>query len=210
MLKADMYLDQIDLYKYLPQTDCGECGVNSCHELLKRLKTGKGSPELCPHFSRNMVHAFNITLNAGRIIPEIEVMQLPVPAEPGLLELNMPDEDSTVLISGNSELTQLALSAVLATTSMRFYVLFIDTRGNTVDMAMIYGVLTEERIKGMLEESNLMKRLDHREMVIPGLAGSLQKEMERLSGWTVHVGPVCCGELPLYFGESWAPPGNIK
>lgn len=206
MLKTDLYFDKIDLYKYLPQTDCGECGFGACNELVNMLKKEGLKPGVCPYLSENMSYAFDTVINAEQIIPEIELMQLPVPADPGLVEFNMPVKDSTLLISGNSEITQLALSAILATTVKPFYVLFVDTRGNTIDMAMIYGTFTEDRIKDMIEHNNIAKKLNHREMVIPGFAGPLKEEIKRLTGWNVKAGPICCGELPLYFGEGWVAP----
>jgi len=206
MLKTNLYFDKIDFCKYLPQTNCGECGFSDCNALLEKLKANEIKPESCPYLSKNMAYAFHTALNAERIIPEMELVQLPVPAESGLVEFNMPDRKAPLLISGNSELTQLALSAILSTTIMPFYVLFIDTRGNTLDMAMIYGTFTEDRIKCMIEDSNIMERLDHREMVIPGLAEPLDEEIRRITRWNVNTGPVCCGELPIYFGEDWLAP----
>ena len=206
MLKTNLYPDKIDFYKYLPQTDCGECGLDSCMEFLEGMKREDIKAEACPFFSGNMTYAFTTALSAEEIMPDTEVIQVPVPAETGLVEFNMPDKDSPLLISGNSEITQLALSAILATTVKPFFVLFIDTRGNTVDMAMIYGAFTEDRIKNMLEECQIAEKLNHKEMVIPGFAGPLSEEIERLTGWRVEVGPVCCGELPLYFGEDWVAP----
>lgn len=206
MLKSNLYFDQIDFYKYLPQTDCKECGLDSCKELLKRLKTGGIKPEACPHISKNMAHAFSTALNVDRIIPEIELIQLPVLAESGLVEFNMPDKNSSLLISGNSEITQLALSAIFATTIKPFYVLFIDTKGDTVDMAMIYKTFTAKCVKDMIVDSSMSERLDHKEMIIPGFAKPLNREIERLTGWNVNIGPICCGELPLYFGEDWVAP----
>ncbi len=205
-MKTNLYFDKIDFCKYLPQTNCGECGFSKCNTLLEQLKTNEAKPESCPYLSENMAYAFHTAVNAERIIPEMELMQLPVPAEPGLVEFNMPDRNSILLISGNSELTQLALSAVISTTAKPFYALFVDTRGNTIDMAMIYGTFTEDRIRDMIEESGMRKKIDHREMVIPGLARPLENEIMRLTGWHVNVGPVCCGELPLHFGDEWIIP----
>ncbi|MFH2011734.1 MAG: (Fe-S)-binding protein [Pseudomonadota bacterium] len=206
MLKAILYFNQIDYYKYLPQIDCGECGFETCKELLERLRTYEYKPEVCPYISGNMAYAFSTALNSEKIIPEIELMQLPVPAEVGLVEFNMPDKDSTLLISGNSELTQVALSAILSTTVKPFYVLFMDTKGDTMDMAVILKTFTPERVKNMIEDNNMSEKLNHREIIIPGFAEPLTKEIERLTGWKVNIGPVCCGELPLYLGKDWAAP----
>ena len=207
MLKANLYFDNINFYKYLPQTDCKQCGFNNCLSFLKKMRADEGLDfGVCPHLSMNMVYAFNIALNAHKIIPEIELMQLPMPGETGLIEINMPDEPSPLLISGNSELTQIALFAILTRTIKPFYVLFIDTRGDTVDMAVIHKTFSAEGIKNGIENSRIVDMVGHREMVIPGFAGSLEEEIKQVTGWNVNIGPLCCGELPLYFGEDWVRP----
>ncbi|MBW1676597.1 MAG: hypothetical protein JRJ79_08325 [Deltaproteobacteria bacterium] len=38
MLLADAYLDRIDFLRYLPQTDCAECGDKTCQEFVQELK----------------------------------------------------------------------------------------------------------------------------------------------------------------------------
>jgi len=53
---------------------------------------------------------------------------------------------------------------------------------------------------------NAHKVIPEREMVIPGFAGSLEEEIKQVTGWNVNIGPLCCGELPLYFGEDWVRP----
>jgi len=42
--------------------------------------------------------------------------------------------------------------------------------------------------------------------MIPGLASSLRKDIERLTGWKVRVGPMCAAELPLFLSEIWIAP----
>jgi CO dehydrogenase/acetyl-CoA synthase gamma subunit (corrinoid Fe-S protein) len=207
VLKANLYFDNINFYKYLPQTDCKQCGFNNCLNFLKKMRTDERlEPKVCPHLSVNMAYAFNIALNAYKVIPEIELMQLPIPGKPGLVEINMPDENSPLLISGNSELTQTVISAIFTTTIKSFYLLFIDTRGDTVDMAAIHKTFTAEGIKNGIENSRIVDMAGHREMVIPGFAGSLKEEIKQVTGWNVNIGPLCCGELPLYFGEDWVRP----
>lgn len=132
----------------------------------------------------------------------------PRPGFSGLIELNNPGPDSLVLVSGNNEYTEEVLMTVLGTTICPFFVLFVNTEGNTVDMAMIYQTLTAERIHRGIGEADLEKKMTARELVIPGLAASLKSDIERLTGWSARVGPVCAAELPLFLSEIWVPPYN--
>jgi CO dehydrogenase/acetyl-CoA synthase gamma subunit (corrinoid Fe-S protein) len=79
-------------------------------------------------------------------LPEIEVLQLPNPGPTGLFPINQPKKDSPILVSGNSKLTGEVLTAILSTTLSPFWYLVVDTDGHTVDMAIVYEVLTAERV----------------------------------------------------------------
>jgi CO dehydrogenase/acetyl-CoA synthase gamma subunit (corrinoid Fe-S protein) len=152
------------------------------------------------------VHAFGAIERIKTIWPEVPLLTHPRPGYAGLLELNNPGPDSLLLISGNNEYTEDVLMTVLGTTVCPFFVLFVDTDGNTVDMSMIYQTLTAERILKAIKETGMEERGIGSELIIPGLAVSLRPDIERLTGWSVRVGPECAAELPLFLSEIWIPP----
>jgi len=45
-----------------------------------------------------------------------------------------------------------------------------------------------------------------KEMIIPGLAEPIKKDIEMITGWKVRVGPKCAAELPLYLSDLWIRP----
>jgi len=73
-------------------------------------------------------------------------------------------------------------------------------------MAMVYGNFTPERLHHALEESDLSSQVSHRQMIIPGLTGSLAEDFRKITGWEMEVGPVCAAEIPLFLGDRWIPP----
>jgi acetyl-CoA decarbonylase/synthase, CODH/ACS complex subunit gamma len=94
----------------------------------------------------------------------------------------------------------------LALTVSPFFLLQVDTRGDTADMAMIYRSFTPQRLDQALETHKLAARLRHRELIIPGVLAPLKEELAGyLSGWTIIPGPICAAELPLFLGEQWQP-----
>ena len=95
---------------------------------------------------------------------------------------------------------------VLGTTICPFFVIFIDTDGNTVDMSMIYQTLTAQRVAESIQSTSIEEKVTVRELMLPGLASSLKGDIERLTGWNVRVGPVCAAELPLFLSEIWIEP----
>jgi CO dehydrogenase/acetyl-CoA synthase gamma subunit (corrinoid Fe-S protein) len=163
-----------DLYLDKIDYQCHKCGPQSCKDLVEKIKP---------------------------LLPQVPSLQLPRPVDPTLVELNNPGPGDPVLVTGNSEFTQAVLLAVLSATQSPFFVLFTDTRGDTLDMAVILESFTPERIRRSLEKENL--KAQGSKLIIPGLAAGLKNAITQTTGWPVEVGPVCAAELPLFFHDSW-------
>lgn len=206
MASADLYLEKVDFLKYLKRTDCAQCGIEACEEFLVALNKGQKKPRDCPFLSKNETYAFEVAMKAKDLWPEVPLLTHPRPSLVGLVELNSPSSESLVLISGNNEYTEQVLMTVLGTTISPFFVLFVDTDGSTVDMSMIYQILTAERIHKAIKETDIQEKAKKREMIIPGFASSLREDIEELTGWQVKIGPICAAELPLFLSEMWMPP----
>ena len=147
IVKRGFIYKQNRFQRYLNQNDCAQCGFSSCNSFIDAIKRGEKFPQECSFIGRNKAYAFEAVRKIEESWPEVPLLTHPRPAFTGLVELNQPDERSLMLISGNNEYTEQVLLTVLGTTVCPFYVLFVDTDGNTVDMAMIYKTLTAERIQ---------------------------------------------------------------
>jgi CO dehydrogenase/acetyl-CoA synthase gamma subunit (corrinoid Fe-S protein) len=207
MAKANLYLDMIDFSGYFSDHECKKCGAQSCKDLVEKLGRGECHPADL-ELSREKTMAIELAINSGGVLPEVPQLQLPRPVPAGLVELNDPRPGDPVLVSGNSEFTQQVLMAVLSTTISPFFVLFSDTRGDTLDMAIILESFTPERIKASIESENLSEKAKTSSLVLPGLAKKLQDDIKAATGWPVELGPVCAAELPLYFKDRWLPSGD--
>ena len=208
MLYADLYLDRIDLARYLTPGDCQGMGVESAGALAGRLQEGSLRLEDCPGLSLQKRYALSLALRAAEIMPPVQSLELPRPVAPDLFDLNDPDADSPVLVTGNSEYTLTVLTGVLATTISPFYLLLVDCRGDTVDMAMVYRSFTPQRLDQGLTAHNLAAKVNRRRLIIPGVLAPLREELAHYTGWEVEVGPICAAELPLFLGEAWRPPAG--
>ncbi|HZE22271.1 MAG TPA: hypothetical protein VE082_09470, partial [Desulfobaccales bacterium] len=132
---------------------------------------------------------------------------LPRPVPPELFEINQPGPDAPVLVTGNSEFTLAVVTGLLALTVSPFYLLLVDTRGDTVDMSMVFRSFTPQRLDQGLEVHHLADKVDHRQLIIPGVVAPLKDELAAYTGWEIRVGPICIAELPLFLGEAhWQAP----
>lgn len=208
MLLADAYLDRIDFLRYLPQTDCAECWESTCREFVEGLKQEEKKPADCPEISEDLYYSFQVSLDADNILPKFACTTVPQPGPVGLVEINAPADDSPILISGNNIHTQDVITSILSTTNSPFFLIFADTKGDTVDMALIYETLTAEQIRKDVRNTGVLNRTSHQEIIIPGLASAMHGELRQSTGWNVIVGPVCAAELPLFFGDRWSSPGT--
>lgn len=206
MTFADLYLDEINFLHYFNKQNCVQCGFSSCREFIDALRSGLRNPRDCSLIDGNEAYALEAVQKIKDLWPEVPLLLHPRPGPAGLVELNNPSSESPVIISGNNEYTEQVLLTVLSTTISPFFVIFVDTDGNTVDMSMVYQTLTAERIHKAIKKADIEGKAGKREMLIPGLASTLKEDIVRLTGWHVEVGPKCAAELPLFLSHIWIPP----
>jgi CO dehydrogenase/acetyl-CoA synthase gamma subunit (corrinoid Fe-S protein) len=206
MPSADLYVDKIDFRRYLSATDCLQCGYPSCEAFIESIRKGRTKPRDCTFISKNIANALEATERIKSLWPDVPLLTHQRPGFTGLLEVSNPGPHSLLLITGNNEYTEQVLMTVLGMTICPFFVIFVDTDGNTVDMSMIYQTLTSERVSRAMKKTGIDEKVTSRELIIPGLAAALKEDIERLTGWSARVGPECAAELPLFLSEIWIPP----
>ncbi|MEW6585466.1 MAG: hypothetical protein AB1442_07605 [Nitrospirota bacterium] len=206
MATADLYLKRMDFERYFPHTYCARCGLASCKDFLRRMRAGLIKPEVCVCLSREEIYAFEVVRKMSELWPDVPLLVHPRRSFVGLMELNEPNKESLILLTGNNEFTQQVLMTVLGTTVCPFFVLCVDTDGDTVDMSMVHETLTCERIRAQIVQTDLEQKSVRKEIIIPGLAAPLKDEIEKATGWRVRVGPLCAAELPLFLSDIWLPP----
>lgn len=200
---ADLYFKKINLLRYCDES-CDVCKVNSFDEFVARLKSGELKNGLCPHWSEQKLRRFFQVVEMETALPRTPSVDVPMPAPAGMFDLNNPNESSPILLTGNSQFTLDVLSAVLSLTKSPFRLLCVDTRGDTVDMAMIYKTLTAKKVAEALERE-FSSCVPSCRIILPGLAEPLVEELRSSRYHNVEVGPICAAELPLYMGDYWEP-----
>jgi acetyl-CoA decarbonylase/synthase complex subunit gamma len=164
-------------------------------------------PEAWAALSPARRQALSLAVKALEILPVVQSLELPRPVPPDLFEINEPGPESPLLVTGNSEFTLSVVTGLLAWTVSPFYLLVVDTRGDTVDMSMVYRSFTGQRLDQGLTTHRLAEKVRRRELIIPGVVAPLKEELAAYTGWDIRVGPICVAELPLFLGEAyWQPP----
>jgi CO dehydrogenase/acetyl-CoA synthase gamma subunit (corrinoid Fe-S protein) len=207
MLKANLYVDRIEIAPYLTPEECRGLGAPDCAQAAARLQEGSLTPEDGRTLSPARRQALSLAVRALEVLPVVQSLELPRPVPPDLFEINEPGPDAPLLVTGNSEFTLAVVTGLLALTVSPFFLLLVDTRGDTVDMSMVYRSFTPQRLDQGLETHRLAHRLSRRQLILPGVVGPLKEELAAYTGWDIRVGPICVAELPLFLGEAyWQPP----
>ncbi len=130
----------------------------------------------------------------------------PVAVEPGLREFGAPDRTSPVLVTANYALTYFTVESDIKSANFSCYLVVADTGGLSVESAVAGRYFSAAGIAEALSSSGVADRVDHRVLIIPGLAARLSGEAAEATGWRVLVGPKDSSGLPAFIKERW-PPG---
>ena len=209
MDSANLYLDDIDLGRYLTTAECRKCGAESCKDLVEKLvERGLDLPDLAGVASEKR-RVLEAVADMKEVLPGVPKSPNPRPGPLGLTPLNKPVDGDPILVTGNNVFTQEVLMTVLSTTSKPLFFLSSDTRGDTLDMAVILGTFTADTVQNAFEAEGLIENARTSPLLIPGHAAKFAESIGAATGRQVDVGPVCAAELPLFYGEAVEDHGTI-
>jgi len=129
----------------------------------------------------------------------------PVSVDAGVRTFGSPGRMAPVLITSNYALTYFIVENDLKSANIDCFLIVADTGGNSVESAVAGRYLTAQSIASALEDGKMADLVDHRHLILPGLAARLSGETEETSSWHVMVGPRDSSGLPDYLKSSWPP-----
>jgi acetyl-CoA decarbonylase/synthase complex subunit gamma len=129
----------------------------------------------------------------------------PVQVEPGLRPIADPDENSPVFITTNFALTYYTVESDLTSANIKSWLLVLDTGGLGVEVSVAGGQFTAGKVKDLIKETGIEEKVNHKILVLPGLAARLQGAIEDEAGWTVKVGPMDSGRIKGWLETNWPP-----
>ena len=194
---AELYpLEVEDLLNYLPDVDYSECGAANDVEFAELVIEGKALPSKCPILDEKIATAMEKVVKLELPLIPFDTMMESV--TPGLIKIGNPTPDSEVLVTGNFRETVSILKLILEATLTDAFLLITDTKGYSIDNAVVEKTFRSFEIFKALTESGIAAEINHFRLIIPGLAHSLATEIKKLTTWDVVVGPISGLELPLY------------
>jgi acetyl-CoA decarbonylase/synthase complex subunit gamma len=116
--------------------------------------------------------------------------QEPIQVQPGLYEINDPQDDSPVMVTTNFSITYFSVANEVDGSGNPGWLLVADAEGMSVLTAWAAGKFDAERIAKSVKTTGVEDKVNHRKLIIPGHVSVLLGELEEeLPGWEILVGP---------------------
>ena len=129
----------------------------------------------------------------------------PVSVDAGVKTFGSPTRMSPVLITTNYALTYFTVESDIKSANIDCYLIVVDTGGISVESAVAGRYLTAEVMAQALRDYHVDDLVDHRYLIVPGLAARLSGDTEEASGWHVIVGPKDSSGIASLIKARWHP-----
>ena len=118
---------------------------------------------------------------------------------PGLYAVGHPDEDSSVLVTGNFDLTVRRVVKAIDG-HVDAWLLVSDSAGINVWCAAGGGYFTAEKVIAAIKSSRVAQVVKHHALILPQLCanGVDGWKVRQETGWGVHWGPARASDIPAY------------
>lgn len=131
----------------------------------------------------------------GTIKARSGINRMAYTVDPGLYALGNPDTESPILVTANYKLSFDILRSALP--GHDAWILGLDTKGINVWCAAGKGTFGTAELAGRIQSSGVDRVVSHRRIILPqlGAPGVAAHVVKKLSGFTVHYGPVRARDL---------------
>lgn len=120
------------------------------------------------------------------------------PPSPGVHDVGKSEESFPVFAPCNFRETVDLLENILKACALDALLLMSDTKGYSVDNAMVEKRFTPFEILKVISQTEAGSLFNHRHLINSGLAGHLKGHSATTRAWQVSTGPVSGFEIPVF------------
>ena len=131
-------------------------------------------------------------------------------ADPGLYEIGEPTKDSPIFVTSNYRLTKIPVEIDIKGANLNAYLLVVDSEGIGIESAVAGGQFSAGAIAEAVKEFGAFDKVNHRILIIPGMAARLSGALEDEADAYVVVGPRDSSGIGKYMKEQWNPEEFMK
>ena len=125
--------------------------------------------------------------------------------DPGIYKIGDPTRMSSIFVTTNYRMTKIPVEEDIRAGKIDAYLLVVDTNGIGVESAVVGGQFNASKIAEALQEFQAFNNVDHRVVVIPGMAARYSGALEDEADCYVCVGPRDSSGIPKWTEEKWNP-----
>ena len=185
-----------ELAEFLPESDCGACGFESCVAFASALLGKELEPHKCPDLDAEFQNKLAVIVDLNKDPIPYNIMMEQHPCE--LIEINEPNEKSPLLVTANFRETVSIMRGILEATATRAFLLPTFTHGYSVDNAVAERMFKAVEVLKAMKENYVEQKLARPVIIIPGLAEAERNAIRQMTRCEVLVGPVSGFLAPLF------------
>jgi acetyl-CoA decarbonylase/synthase complex subunit gamma len=151
------------------------------------------------------------TMNPEHILPLLTVRQniytdpqKPLQVEPKIYEIGKVTDKAPVLVTTNFSLTYYTVESEVEASKVPAYIISVDCEGMSVLTAWAAEKFTPEKIAAALNSQEVIQKVSHKNVVIPGYVAVISGKLEEESGWKVIVGPREASGIPSFLKSNFS------
>jgi acetyl-CoA decarbonylase/synthase complex subunit gamma len=121
----------------------------------------------------------------------------------GFFEVGSPDRKSPIFMTSNYRMTKIPVEQDIKDAKISAWLLVVDTEGLGIEAGVAGGQLSSDKIAEAIKEFKAFDAVDHRVIVIPGMAARLSGAIEDDANCYVVVGPNDSSGLQKFMENDW-------
>jgi acetyl-CoA decarbonylase/synthase complex subunit gamma len=130
--------------------------------------------------------------------------------DPGVYEIGEPNNMSPIFVTSNYRLTKIPVEIDIKGANVDAFLLVVDSEGIGIESAVAGGQFSAGSIAEAVKEFGAFKKVNHRILIIPGMAARLSGALEDEADAYVVVGPRDSSGIGKYMKEQWKPEEFMK
>jgi len=123
--------------------------------------------------------------------------------DPGFFKIGDPDRKSPIFMTSNYRMTKIPVEQDIKDAQIDSWLLVVNTEGLGIEAGVAGGQLNSDKIAEAIKEYNVFDVVDHRVLVIPGMAARLSGAIEDDANCYVVVGPNDSSGLQNFMEKEW-------
>ncbi len=128
--------------------------------------------------------------------------QVPNTVEAKLYEIGSPGDNSPVMFTTNFSLTYFSVAGEVERSKVPAYICVVDTEGLGVLNSYAGDKISAEKVVKALQDQQVVDKVKHRKLIIPGLLPIFRAEIEDTSDWKeVIIGPENARAIPAFLNQ---------